>query len=647
MTYSKLAFLSNRDLNATMKKLQINWEDFMLDKHVENVVRPAVYDSWIRCEKNNVNPLQTQTPTSLNNYDLLNSVNDSHLFKVAKPVIERLYNQIKNTGHLITLSNANGQIIHLQGDTKIRSEAENMNFVVGSNWSEKSAGSNAIGTALFTEKSIQVFSYEHFCKGVHPWVCSATPIKNPITNEIVGVIDLTGPNDVAQAHSLSLVQSTSHIIEQNLISYFQDFLKFSLKEVDKVYKKHPNMHYIILDEKLEPLHFNKNILEHLKLKKINHLWRIKELGKVRSTLINNNASEWEWSISSIESKLVVRKVSYKNKHSGYILFFEKDYSFNVKKEDNIEFFEDIIGNSKSLTKIMNKIKLISATTVPVLLQGESGTGKELFSHAIHRSSLRKNKPYIAINCGAIPHSLIQSELFGYEPGSFTGGDPKGKIGKFEKANGGTILLDEIGEMPLDLQVHLLRVLQEKEIVRLGSSKPIPIDVRIIAATNKDLITLVSSNKFRADLYFRLNVVELVLPPLRNRIEDINLLCDFFSEKFSKIYDKKKVPLDTSVLEIFKSYSWPGNIRELMNVMEYSILFNQNDSIKSNSLPKTLLDNMKISNNNYIQDLSSLEIEERKKLSYLLDKYNRNLSEVARQCNIARSTLYRKIKKYDL
>ena len=249
-------------------------------------------------------------------------------------------------------------------------------------------------------------------------------------------------------------------------------------------------------------------------------------------------------------------------------------------------FHNIVGKSPEITNIFDTIKKISDFKSSVLLTGESGTGKELISKAIHYNSSRKEKPFLAVNCGAIPEALLESELFGHKKGSFTGAINDRK-GIFEEADKGTLLLDEIGDIPINLQVKLLRVLQEGETRRIGMDTPTPVDVRIIAATAKDLAQEVSNNTFREDLYYRLNVLPIHIPALRERKDDIPLLVKHFIEKYNREHNLNIKPLKPSVLKVLIEHSWPGNIRELENIIERSMILAQDDSLDLNDMKSTL------------------------------------------------------------
>src|ERR1700731_3244716 len=243
--------------------------------------------------------------------------------------------------------------------------------------------------------------------------------------------------------------------------------------------------------------------------------------------------------------------------------------------DRDSMFEDIVGSSEALRKVLRQVSKVASSDSTVLILGETGTGKELIARAIHRRSNRAERAFIGVNCAAIPASLVASELFGHEKGAFTGATQR-RLGRFESANGGTIFLDEVGDLPTDVQIALLRVLQEREIERVGSDRPIPIDVRVLAATHRDLNTLVAEGKFRQDLFYRLNVVPIEMPSLRDRAPDIALLVEYFIDRFGKKAGKKFRTIDRRTLKLLQAYSWPGNVRELQNVIERAVILSEGD-----------------------------------------------------------------------
>ncbi|GAU76162.1 sigma-54-dependent Fis family transcriptional regulator [Fusibacter sp. 3D3] len=313
-------------------------------------------------------------------------------------------------------------------------------------------------------------------------------------------------------------------------------------------------------------------------------------------------------------------------------------------------WDTIIGNSLTMQRVKAMSSKSAKTDSNVLIMGESGTGKELFAHAIHNDSKRFDGPFVKINCAAIPKDLLESELFGYEEGAFTGAKKQGKIGKFELANGGTIFLDEIGDMPLDMQVKILRVLQEREIERIGSNKTIPVDCRIIAATNRNLIERIKANEFREDLYYRLNVINIEVPPLRDRKEDIELLSLKLMEKLSNSLGHYVSNITVEALECLKAYNWPGNIRELENIIERAINMVDNETIELFHLPQYIL----VKNQSVYTEIPKIQnlkeaVEEVEKttISNCLVAVQHNKLKAAKLLGISRTSLYEKIEKYKL
>ncbi len=330
---------------------------------------------------------------------------------------------------------------------------------------------------------------------------------------------------------------------------------------------------------------------------------------------------------------------------------------NLKQRiDKFYSFSNIIGKSPQMKSLFEKILTVAPTDVTVLITGESGTGKELIANAIHQNSPRKNNIFLPINCAAIPGEILESELFGHEKGAFTGAVSQ-KIGKFELTSNGTLFLDEIGEMSLDLQAKLLRIIEQKEFMRVGGNKLIKVKTRIIAATNQNLEELVKSGKFREDLYFRLKVVHLKIPPLRERKGDIPLLVNHFIKKFGEIHNKPEISITPETLKILEHYPWPGNVRELQNLIESLVIFSTDNIIKPQNLPDELIEKSNFKVNlpqNPLPDLSDSVIiklgqtlEEVEKMIILktLEKFNGNKTHTAKVLGIGLRTLHRKLKEY--
>ena len=423
-----------------------------------------------------------------------------------------------------------------------------------------------------------------------------------------------------------------------------------------------------------------NLLElsHSTIKEVNIFDIFPELNSNINEMVKENKDIIE-NISLSNSKSIFTsdliKLNYPDDDYGFLLVLK-----DTKKLINtlnklttsyaVYTFDNLIGDSPQIKKVITAAKKISKSPSTVLITGESGCGKELLAQSIHNDSLRASEPFIAVNCGAIPKSLIESELFGYDEGSFTGARKGGKAGKFELANGGTIFLDEIGEMPLEMQVHLLRVIQEGVITRVGGKTPINIDVRIIAATNKDLKEEIKNGRFRSDLYYRLNVIPLNMPPLKDRFGDVPILLDYFLDIKSKQLNKPIPKISNRLFKKMISYCWPGNIRELENCVEnivnlngetsYEMNFDECTCLKYDNLGNEIFhicddENCPTCNKQKKQEtdcqqevlLSTLLELEQRTIKNTVDYFNGNMTKAAASLGISRNALYNKMKRYGL
>lgn len=341
-------------------------------------------------------------------------------------------------------------------------------------------------------------------------------------------------------------------------------------------------------------------------------------------------------------------IDYKDKGAVLILRYIKDVAqeINTLYSSSLDVvYNDLIGESEVIDDIKSRIEQISASSSTVLIDGETGTGKEVVARLIHNTSRRKDKPFIAINCSAIPEDLIESELFGYEEGAFSGAKKGGKIGKFQLAEGGTIFLDEIGEMAMHLQSKLLRVLQERQILKIGGLETISIDVRILAATNRKLDDLVKNGRFREDLYYRLKVIPITIPPLRERKQDIKLLVNYFMSFYASKVEKEIDGVSEDAMDLLMNHFWKGNVRELRNVIEFSINMTRSNMVTVNSLPLDLTNPVTM----MIEDLN-IELNTKVLIEKALKKYGETTMAkemAARALGISIATLYRKIKEFGL
>lgn len=370
------------------------------------------------------------------------------------------------------------------------------------------------------------------------------------------------------------------------------------------------------------------------------LWQLFPHSVVKRIMEGNNLYEKSVSIGDSTTKISTRAIVVDDQVTGFFIRLSDNL---YKPSKDTSYFEGIIGSSPAITRVQKVIKRIADSPTPVLITGETGTGKELIARAIHEQSGRNKYPFIAINCSSIPDNLFESELFGYEEGSFTGAKKGGKIGKIEMAQGGTLFLDEIGEMPLFAQPKLLRILQEYELERIGSSKKIHLDIRIIAATNRDLADMVDEGKFRSDLYYRINVINLELPPLRARRDDIIPLAENYLKKIKAKMNTPLTSISQEANEVLLDYDWPGNIRQLQNFIEYAANLCESDTLMPSDLPASVREREVLPGRPEAK-LSAGDSRDADILA-MLEKYGYTLEgkkKIAEELGISLRTLYRRI-----
>ncbi|MBB3907428.1 sigma-54 interaction domain-containing protein [Anoxybacteroides rupiense] len=423
----------------------------------------------------------------------------------------------------------------------------------------------------------------------------------------------------------------------NIIYMNKNYCEFLERKQEEVIGKHvtevienTRMHIVVKTgkEEIADLHYIKG--NYMIANRIPIVVDGRVIGAV-GTVIFRDTNEWKRMNSHIKSLLLQLQT-----------YFQEWTENNGAKYT----LTHLISCSKQMEELKEKVKRIADSDISVLIRGESGTGKELFAHSIHQLSSRSQKPFVKVNCGAIPEHLLESELFGYEEGAFTGAKKGGKKGKFQLADGGTIFLDEIGDLPLHMQVKLLRVLQEKEMEPIGSTKTVSVDVRIIAATNRPLEKMVEEKRFREDLYYRINVIPFVIPPLRERPGDIEMLAYHFMKKIAKRSGKRVNAVSAEVMKLLRQHVWPGNIRELENVMEVAVHFANGETITVDALPEYLKANSSYQmKGKTLKEL--LEETEKAAIQQSLQRCGRDKQKAAKELGISKSAMYEKIKKYGL
>ena len=594
---------------------------------------------------------------------------NARLLDIAAPFMDILYEAVANSGFFILLTDQEGYILRSKGDPEAIDLSEELNMVIGASMSEESIGTNAMGTSLYEGKPLQVTAEEHFITSYHRWTCSAAPIRNT-QGEIIGSLDLTGASELLHPHTLGLVVAAVRAIENQLhaekareeLNETFYYLQSVLRSVSS------GIITIDLDGTIKTINPWACSLLNLEREKVINspidgllpIWRdiygrFMKGGSFLDAEISIPGKQDRYDLSAypiyddqqeiIGMVLVVKGIqkifNLVNKYAGMRAYYT---------------FDDIIGKSPEIRQIIDHARTISGTPSTVLLMGESGTGKELLAQSIHNASTRKNEVFIAVNCGALPKNLIESELFGYEEGAFTGSKKGGHAGKFELANGGTIFLDEIGEMPLHMQVNLLRVLQEGYVTRIGGTKNIPVDVRVVAATKKNLVDELRKGTFREDLFYRLSVIPLFIPPLRERKKDIKTLFNYFMEGKAQKLGKPVPSISKELQDQIMRYHWPGNVRELENFAENLVNFNGMSSfnILEGESVNGFRDYMdhehkETYETRFFEDAGKVSLEdlEKRAISECMKRHDGNVTRVSRQLGISRTTLYSKMRKYHI
>jgi len=611
--------------------------------------RRVIAESQERCRKAGIPEDLVYSRKILDQAELQKKFSESRdMILTASPYMEQLINFVRGHNFFALLTDGEGCILNAIGDEKILTEAFDLKMVPGAYMSEESIGTNAMALVIKTGEPVQLSGKDHYIKAYHKWTCSGAPIRD-IHGKLVGVLDLTGYTDKVHPHTLGMVIAASNAIEEMLkVKEINRLQNMNNKHIKSIFNSMP-VAIVTSDIDGKIKLYNKKALEtfggtdhRMKAEFMHEI--IDEWDEVREDIRSNETVSRDINILAFRSRFPCSMTAspiYDPQHDSmeFVYIFEEDRVKQKKSEYYAYYtFDKIIGQDENFLKTIQYAKKIANSKSTILITGESGTGKEVFAQSIHNFSRRMNGPFVALNCGAIPNQLIESELFGYEEGAYTGAKKGGNPGKFELAHGGTIMLDEIGEMPVDMQTKLLRVLQEGVITRIGSQKPIPVDVRVIAVSNRDLKREVELGRFRKDLFYRLNVLPLYLPPLRERKGDIILLIRYFMKSISKRLNKNEIELPDEYLDKMLNYNWPGNIRELENLVELII--------NTETLPPGYFGQDIPSQDSGDRSLAINQVE-KEHLITVLKKYNGNITQSALALGIRRNTLYSKIRKYEI
>ncbi|MDA2486709.1 sigma-54-dependent Fis family transcriptional regulator [Bacillus cereus] len=606
------------------------WKKFVNEGVLDsNRINQRISESWHRCKQANVNPHMNKGQKVLSSNIFREQKKKSEIFlDIALPQIQNLRKTIDELQMMALLIDPDGYVLSLSGNKQTLKRAKHINFIEGVKWTEAAVGTNAIGTALEIEEAIMISGTEHYSVASHSWSCAAAPIHND-DGKLIGILDFSCPIECSHPYMLGMVTSIAHAIERECsIRVHQNELHLIHRFLDVI---DSDEQVVICNHRDVIVSASKSVRE-----------RVTNWSRMKLEDLVHHGLETKLEIPVYSNERMIGKCMYLKENKQMNTYSAFTFIKGIT-------FPGVTGTSKAFQHTLEEIKLVSPTDASVYVCGETGVGKEYVARAIHENSPRKDGPFIAVNCGSLPKELMESELFGYAEGAFTGARRQGYKGKFEQANGGTLFLDEIGEVPPEMQVALLRVLQERTITPIGSSKEVPVNIRIITATHKDLLRLVEEGKFRQDLYYRLQVYPLYVPSLIERKEDIPYFIQHFCER-----KNWNVVFPKSICNQFLQHTWPGNIRELVNALERIYILSQGREICEKQvafLIQTMMGNqqqleLQVENKTE-HTLNFREKIQRDSMIEALEKTNGNVSLAAKLLNVPRSTFYKRMQKYKL
>src|SRR6266516_3212078 len=592
------------------------WKQFVLHGvMLEDALPPAIMQSWRHCSAIGLDPYSESVPA---NDTHLTSLTVSHkLLSLVRPAMEDLHQFIEGSACVVVFADAEVRIVDRFGDPEMQEELKHLGLTIGASWREDEQGSNALALALLDSVPLQLEGAMHYRAALHALYTSAAPVYD-LMGHAVGALAVIGSHENCHPHTLGMITAAAQAISNQLqMQVWLSNANDLLSELKTILQALPEGILLLRrDGVISQMNAPAGTMLGLTPAKVTGR-RLRDVLPIPSILFQALARQQQLSDEEIIFDTVHGRVtclcslkpisSYRPQtgledivgstgiviaepvaSDGFVIILrsiervQKLVNRMTGARDRLTF-ANVVGNSPALQEALRLAHLAVKSNSTVLLQGETGTGKEIFVQSIHNGSARSDGPFVAINCAAIPRELINTELFGYEGGSFTGADRQGRPGKFEQAHGGTLFLDEIGDMPLDLQTTLLRAIETHTIVRIGGQRVIPADVRIIVATHKDLREEVRRGNFRSDLYYRLNVLAINIPPLRERAGDLPLLVRHFLQRQSRVLGRS-LAITPEAMAALQQYSWPGNVRELENMLERVTYLMPKTTIAVDDLP---------------------------------------------------------------
>ena len=633
----------------------------------ETLVDPLILRSWERCRRFGLTESSALPGIEFLDRIALKTEQDRnrYLLSHGRPIMEHVYEQIRESGSMVILADANGLLLETVGDPDFVGRADRIALMTGASWDENQRGTNAVGTALAEEKPTAVLGAEHFLEHNSFLTCCASPIFGP-DGRLIGVIDISGDYRSQQRHTLGLVRLSSAIVEKRLFEsmHARDILVCFHSRADYLGSPKEGMAAVSPDGQV--IAINRNGLDILGIRQVEAIRRDfsivfeSSLASLIDRLRHNPQSSCEITVNGKQIQLQLRGQLPPVAVAGRV-YDEMPAVRSPRRPETqapaspLITLDTLNTGDPRLQAAIDRARRILGRDIPILIQGESGAGKEMFAKGFHNSGPRQTGPFVALNCASIPETLIESELFGYQGGAFTGARKEGAPGKIQQAHGGTLFLDEIGDMPLNLQARLLRVLQERCVTPLGSTRSIQVDISLVCATHRKLREEVARGTFREDLYYRLNGLAVTLPALRERTDIRQMVAKLASTEAGP---NTPVVFSEGALQAMERYAWPGNIRQLFNVIRVAIALLDDGEmlITETHLPEELFETPLTTTAGAPlaydpwapaapEGTGSLEEIGRQAALRTLEAAGGNISAAARQLGISRNTLYRKLGKF--
>ena len=628
------------------------WENFLAGEST-TAIPVALIASWKRSVQAGVSPAAVAAPFVVHG-NALAALHWRHrdLISASDLLFAATADLLIESHSILLLTNAQGVVLRAAGGLRTLDAGEKIHLAEGADWRESTAGTNGIGTALATEEPTYIHGSAHFCEGIKGWSCAAAPICEPGTSKVIGVVDISGPPSTYQINNLTLAvaaaQQIQMVLAEQLARSHTQLLSFCLGHLSSadlggliaIDRRGRLVHtttrvplsvsvgecFVGMSEDKAVVEWATQLPQGLKPEWFNPV--VVDGETIGAMLIVPSRATWDGA---------TRRVTPPAAHANTEIDLQRNG------------FDQILGHSAAMHAALDRGRQLARRRVPVLVEGETGVGKELFARAIHGEEGSKGS-FIAYNCGAASKEMIASDLFGHVRGAYTGATSEGRPGRFEQAHGGTLCLDEIGELPLELQPVLLRALEEGVIYRLGDTRPTKVDVRLVAMTNRNLREEVECGRFRPDLYYRVSVTRIRIPPLRERDIDIDMLLNHFNQKIARRHAMQARRFPEAVMAVLRGYAWPGNVRELRNVIENLLLTSNSETVGLAELPYEVLNEMDASTKLPalpLADLQATRLEqtEQAAIGRAVQSAHGNLAQAARALGVSRSTLYRKLESY--